>query len=70
MSNYEQRVTNCGVNICKIYRQVSNKWFIFIWSDEEKSIEYNLKKGYALTFYFDFGAMFWGMQKASKIHNT
>ena len=44
MSNYEQCVTNCGVNICKIYRQVSNKWSVFIWSAEQESIEYNFKQ--------------------------
>ena len=30
ISNYEQYVTNCGVNICKIYRKVSNKWCFYL----------------------------------------
>ena len=41
MSNYEQCVTNCGVKIYNIYRQVSNKRSVFIWRAEEKSIKYN-----------------------------
>ena len=44
MSNSEQCVTNCDVNICKIYRQVLKKLAFFIWSAEEESIEFKFKK--------------------------
>ena len=53
MINYVQCVTNCGVNMCKIYRQFSKKWSVFIWSAEEKSIGYNFRDIYlSIPFWF------------------
>ena len=54
MRNYEQCVTNCGVNICKIYWQVSNKWSVFIWSTEEKSIEFNIITEYNIDYNIEY----------------